>query len=296
MQLCAQMNNQRILIAVVAVLVIVCGVLAYKLTQKTDVIEVIEEEKVALTDERDELLKDLEALQFSYDTLKTENEVMIAEIADQRDQIEKLMKRVRGNKGSLSKAKKEAETLRTIMKGYVATIDSLNQLNQALMAENEGMRAQVQEVESRSQELFIRQQNMEGMISTGKILTAAGVTAQPLELVNSGRQREAKRANRTDMVRVCFSLLENRIADTGKRAIFLQVVDASGKVLSSDSEASMETPGGTPVSVSRNIDYTRERLDACIFFQPAVEMAPGTYKAYVLDGDNRIGSVEFVLR
>lgn len=205
MQLCAQMNNQRILIAVVAVLVIVCGVLAYKLTQKTDVIEVIEEEKVALTDERDELLKDLEALQFSYDTLKTENEVMIAEIADQRDQIEKLMKRVRGNKGSLSKAKKEAETLRTIMKGYVATIDSLNQLNQALMAENEGMRAQVQEVESRSQELFIRQQNMEGMISTGKILTAAGVTAQPLELVNSGRQREAKRANRTDMVRVCFS-------------------------------------------------------------------------------------------
>jgi hypothetical protein len=98
------------------------------------------------------------------------------------------------------------------------------------------------------------------------------------------------------MVRVCFSLLENRIADTGKRAVFLQVVDASGKVLSSDSEASMETPGGTPVSVSRNIDYTRERLDACIFFQPAVEMAPGTYKAYVLDGDNRIGSVEFVLR
>jgi chromosome segregation ATPase len=137
------MNNQRILIAAVAVLVIICGVLAYKLTQKTDVIEVIEEEKVALTDERDELLKDLEELQFSYDTLKTENEVMLAEIADQRDQIEKLMKRVRGKNGSLSKAKKEAETLRTIMKGYVATIDSLNQLNQQLMAEKRKVDEQI---------------------------------------------------------------------------------------------------------------------------------------------------------
>lgn len=290
------MNNQRILIAVVAVLVIVCGVLAYKLTQKTDVIEVIEEEKIALTDERDQLLEDLAELQFSYDTLKTENEVMLAEIADQRDQIEKLMKRVRGSNGSLSKAKKEAETLRTIMKGYVATIDSLNQLNQQLMEENEGMRAQVEEVQSRNQELFIRQENMEGMISTGKILTAAGLTAQPLELVNSGRQRETKRANRTDMVRVCFTLLENRIADTGKRTVYLQVVDAAGKVLASDSEVSVETPGGTPVSVSRGLDYARERLDACIFFQPAVELAPGTYKAYILDGDNRIGSVDFELR
>jgi DNA repair ATPase RecN len=290
------MNNQRILIAAVAVLVIVCGVLAYKLTQKTDVIEVIEEEKVALTDERDALLKDLEELQFSYDTLKTENEVMLAEIADQRDQIEKLMKRVRGKNGSLSKAKKEAETLRTIMKGYVATIDSLNQLNQQLMAENEGIRAEMQEVQTRNQELFIRQENMEGMISTGKILTAAGLSAQPLELVNSGRQRETKRANRTDMVRVCFTLLENRIADKGKRTVYLQIVDAAGKVLSSDSEASVETPGGTPVSVSRGLDYTRERLDACIFFQPAVELAEGTYKAYILDGDNRIGSVDFTLR
>ena len=72
----------------------------------------------------------------SYDTLKTDNNQLTTEMEAQKAQIEQLLTQVKNGNYSLSKAKKEAETLRRIMKGYVATIDSLNQANQLLTAEN----------------------------------------------------------------------------------------------------------------------------------------------------------------
>ena len=86
------------------------------------------------------------------------------------------------------------------MKGYVATIDSLNQLNQALMGENETMRSTVATVQQEKDNLLQRQQNMEQIISTGKVLSATSVTARGLRISDSGHLRETDRAGKTDMI------------------------------------------------------------------------------------------------
>ena len=291
------MNLQpRVLYAVIVVLVVGCAVLAYQLLQQNETVAVIEEEKEVLTDERDQLTAELEDLKFSYDTLKTENEVMLAEIAEQRKEIDRLIRNVRSGKKSVSSAKKEAETLRSIMKGYVATIDSLNQLNQALMGENETMRSTVATVQQEKLNLLERQQNMEQIITTGKVLSASSVSAQGLRISDSGHQRATDRAGKTDMLKVCFSLTENRIAESGRRELYLQIVAPGGRILPPGNGSSGSTPGGEQVSASRGIDYANQRLDACIFYTPSAALNPGTYKAYILDGDQRIGSGEFVLR
>ena len=129
------MDSRRILIIVSAVLAFLCLFLGLQLYQKSETIEAVETDNASLTLERDQVLFDLEKLRFSYDTLSTENAIMLAEIADQRKQIDKLVTRVKNGNWELGKVKKEAETLRSIMKGYVATIDSLNQLNMALIDE-----------------------------------------------------------------------------------------------------------------------------------------------------------------
>ena len=115
---------------------------------KGETIEAIRSDNATLTLERDQVLFDLEKLRFSYDTLSTENALMLAEIADQRGQIDRLMTRVKNGNWELGKVKKEAETLRSIMKGYVATIDSLNHLNLALIDENDQMRARVEAIKN----------------------------------------------------------------------------------------------------------------------------------------------------
>jgi hypothetical protein len=290
------MNNPRVLFVVIASLALACGYLAYKVVTQTETIEQVESSNEALELERESLLFDLEKMRFSYDTLKTENDLMISEIADQRAQIDELMTRVKNSNWSLSKARKEAETLRSIMQGYVATIDSLNQLNVALLEENEQMRDQVETVEQRNRDLRERQENMEEIISTGKVLQAADMSAVGLRILSSGKQRDTDRADRTDMIRLCFTLLENRIAEPGEKTLHLQVLSSDGAVLQPGTGVAANTPSGTPVSASRVIDYAKERLEACIFFTPPGVLAEGVYLIRLLEGDAVIGETDIALR
>jgi len=288
------MDSQRILIAVSAVLAFICLFLGLQLYQKGETIETIEGDNATLTLERDQVLFDLEKLRFSYDTLSTENALMLAEIADQRGQIDRLMTRVKNGNWELGKVKKEAETLRSIMKGYVATIDSLNQLNLALIDENDQMRARVEAIQERNANLVERQQNMEEMIVAGQTLQAAEASATGIRVLSNGRQRDTDRASRTSMVKVCFTLLENRIAEAGTKTLHLQVVNEAGEVLAGE-QTERTTANGTPISATRQVDYNNDRVEACIFYIPEGSLSEGAYVIQLLEGDEAIGSAQLVL-
>ena len=263
------MDSQRILIAISAVLAFICLFLGLQLYQKSETIETIEGDNATLTLERDQVLFDLEKLRFSYDTLSTENAIMLAEIADQRGQIDRLMTRVKNGNWELGKVKKEAETLRSIMKGYVATIDSLNQLNLALIDENVQMRARVEAVQERNANLVERQQNMEEMIVAGQRLQAAEASATGIRVLSNGRQRETSRASRTSMIKVCFTLLENRIAEAGTKTLHLQVVNEASEVLAGEQTTGFNASGHPLAPQGRWTTTTNAWRPAFFTFLPA---------------------------
>ena len=199
------MDAQRILIITSALLAMVCIGPGLQLYQTNQTVVAVQADNTAISFERDQVLFDLEKLSFSYDTLSTENALMLAQIADQKNDIGRLVQQVKNGNWSLARAKQEAETLRGIMKGYVATIDSLNQLNLALIDENDQMRARVEEVQERNASLVERQENMEEMITAGQTLQAAEASAEGIRILSNGRQRPTTRASRLSMVRVCFA-------------------------------------------------------------------------------------------
>lgn len=288
------MESRRILILVSAALAFLCLFLGLQLYQKMEAVTEAESDNAALTLDRDQVMFDLEKLRFSYDTLSTENALILAEIADQRAHIDKLVTQVKNGNWELGRVKKEAETLRSIMKGYVATIDSLNQLNLALIDENDQMRARVEAVQNRNSSLVERQQNMEEMIVAGQTLQAAETSAQGIRLVSNGRQRETTRATRTSMVKVCFTLLENRIAEAGPKTLHLQVTNEQGQVLAGE-QSELTNSEGTPISATRVIDYNGERIEACVFYIPSTELPTGAYVIRILEGNESIGSAQLVL-
>ena len=60
------------------------------------------------------------------DSLAAENARMMQVLVEQRSQVEALVKRVENGAYDLDKARKEAQILRDLMKGYVSMIDSLH--------------------------------------------------------------------------------------------------------------------------------------------------------------------------
>jgi len=71
------------------------------------------------------------SLQKDYESLETSDKAMQKDIEEKRARIEELIKEAAKHKGDkyiIAKLKKEAETLRAIMIGYVHTIDSLKHI------------------------------------------------------------------------------------------------------------------------------------------------------------------------
>lgn len=294
------MNNKGYL-AIIVALLLTCAYLAYNLSKRGDTIQGQTEQIDALDIDRRELELDLQKMRFSYDTLRTENSVLMAEMADQRMQIDDLLKKVKDRDYSVTKLRKETNTLREIMKGYVYTIDSLNQLNQALMAENTQMKTQVAEVTTQNKELIQRQQNMEGLISTGQVLQTTALSATGIRLRNTGKQVENTSSKRVEMLKSCFTIVENRIAKPGTKELYMRIVQPDGKVLpSKDGEVTFAfgEEGELPYSVMRTIDYTNAQMDVCIFYTipEDYDLPKGAYKFYIYEGPNRIGVIDMALK
>lgn len=294
------MNNKGYL-AIIVVLLLACAYMGYNLSQKGETIAGQAEKIDEIDVDRRELELDLQKMRFSYDTLQTENTVLMAEMADQRMQIDDLLKKVKDGNYSVKKLKKETDTLREIMKGYVFTIDSLNTLNQTLIAENTEMRTQVQQVTTENQELIERQQNMEGLISTGQVLQTTALSAAAIKLRSSGKQVEITRAGQADMIKACFTIVENRIAKPGNKELYMRIVAPDGKVLpSKEANATRKfgDEGELPYSVMRTIDYTNSAMDVCIFYsvEEGYDLTKGDYKIFVYEGPNRIGIIDLGLK
>jgi|GEM_PF-173905 FtsZ-binding cell division protein ZapB len=264
----------------IGLLAVLVAFLSYKVSQQSSTIDAQETGIEQLDQERASLEFDLEKMRFSYDTLSVENGLMMAEMAAQRGEIDGLLAKVRDRNYKVSRLKKEAGTLRRIMQGYVVTIDSINQLNIALVEENTAMQEEVSAVKKENEALVQRQDDMEEIIQAGQVLQAMDLMPQAIRIMSNGAQRKTDRAKRAEMIKTCFTLMESRVAKPGARTLTMEVVG----------------PDSTVLSVSRAVDYAGERLEACIFWTAVEPLATGTYTVHLIDQGERISTADLILR
>ncbi|MFZ1658491.1 MAG: hypothetical protein WAT61_06720, partial [Flavobacteriales bacterium] len=176
----AKTRSNTLLLALVVLLLISNVVLLYLWSQQKNQATTSAAQVTTVTSEKENVTKLLEDMLVQYDTLSTTNTQLKTEMDAQREQIASLMDKVKRGTYDVSKAKKEAETLRKIMKGYVVTIDSLNQVNQALMAENVDTKQQLGEVTGQKQALESKTAEQQEVIRKGSVLNATGISAGAL--------------------------------------------------------------------------------------------------------------------
>jgi len=281
-------RTNKALMAIAGILLLTTGFLGFKLVNSNRIIE----------SQEAMLLSTLE----EYEELEVSNDTMNAEIAAQKAQIEELLVKVKKNEDLswlLSKARKEAKTLRSIMKGYVVTIDSLNQANQLLMAENVNITQELGEVTGQKQALESRTSELEGKLETGSVLHTVSINASAVYLRNSGKQVETNKARKAEMVKSCFTVGANKTTDAGQRTMHIRIISPDGTVLpSSDPSGRFEFNGGVQgvYSAKRTIDYVNNSMEVCIFWTANKEMSSGEYTVEVYDRGQVIEKTTFALK
>jgi len=193
--------------------------------------EVVIKEQVIV--ERDNVKEELIQLQKDYGNLQTSDKTLQAEIEAKKAEIAQLLEDAEKHKGDsyiISKLKKESETLRQIMRGYVRTIDSLGTLNKTLIVEKENVLKELDNEKGKITGLNKDKEDLQATIQKGSILSCFNVVAKGVKFKSGGKKEsETTKASRTQKIKVSFSLGENKIAKAGEKTVYVRIVTPDGK-------------------------------------------------------------------
>ena len=164
---------RTVMTALAAVAVVLACVLAYMLYQRNTLVNQLEGEKAELAQQMVALQEDFSALNSDYENINHQLDTSREQVAML---IEKLNKTQATNRAKIRQYEKELGTLRSIMKGYIVQIDSLNTLNKKLTADAAAARREAAESRRANEELSAQVENLSTQVSAGKVLRARAIS------------------------------------------------------------------------------------------------------------------------
>jgi hypothetical protein len=279
-------------VMILSTVVLTLGLIALVALYYSQKNKMVEMEQV-LTEEKDSLANELRMMMYGYDTLKTSNDTLNAEIGRQQNKIKKLLAVSASNAQLIRKYKAEISTMRDIMKSYIVQIDSLNTRNKALVSENMEIKQENLSVKQTNEELTKVKDELSTKVEVASLIQAKDVVAVAL----NKKRKETSELKRLDKVRVCFTLRENPIASAGNKIIYLRVVRPDQLVITSSPDNLFEVKGEQMIfSSNRAVDYANTDVEMCIFLDNTGDFIAGDYAVELyLDGD-KIGTGSFLLK
>jgi hypothetical protein len=234
--------------------------------------------------ERDNVKSDLLVLQKDYEGIVAKDALMQKDIDEKKARIEELIIEAEKHKGDaymLSKLRKEAETLRSIMQGYVRTIDSLNTLNQNLVAEKKTVLKQL-DVEKEKQNTLVKEkEELKTTIAKGSILTCFNVSAKAVLFKKGGKKEiETTKARKTEKIKVSFSLGENKIAKSGEKTVFIRIMTPDGKELAKSYDETYKftfNKSSGYYAGKETLNYANVEISGVTYCEGQGEFVPGNY-------------------
>lgn len=293
--------REKIYLGVIIGLTLLCGVLTWQVFSTKTEVQNISVAKNNAETERNEIKDELNEMLQQYDEMSTDNEQLSAEVLAQKDQIKDMLDQIEKNKGNvrlIRKYKKEVGTLRTIMKGYVVTIDSLNTLNQTLVSENTTIKGDLSQSRSKNENLQKENEELGGIVVKASLLKTFNVGFEGLKLRSNGNQSETSRANKVELFKSCFTVAENQITKPGDKDLFVRVIQPNGTVIKNTSEDTFKSAAGDDLvySAKRTINYQNAQMDVCIYVNLDAEMAEGEYTIEIFDLGEKIGIAKLELK
>ena len=274
----------------VAVAALLAAALGYLLNQKSGLVKELEVEKADLTEQ-------MLALQNDFATLSSDYENINSQLDTSREQvallIEKLKKTEATNRAKIRQYEKELGTLRSIMKGYIVQIDSLNTLNKKLTADAAAARQEAAESKRANAELTQKVDQLSGRVAAGSVIKARGLSLQAY----NGSDRVTDRSSRVQYLIATLSLVENELAERGPVRVYIRVKDPEGILLLNSSSTSFNVGDeALQATASREVDYEGNEVELSIYVKDTGAFSKGIYTVEAYTTKGLVGKSELMLR
>lgn len=294
-----EINKMTLFImAIIILILIIAGAVYYILQQKqemSNMVETYELEKEMLADE---FASDFNELSIRYEGRKFEvrNDSLLALFNTEQAKVQRLMEELRTVKATnskrISELKKELETLRKIMRGYVVQIDSLDQLNKQLTKEKDQAVRQYRQASTQAAQLTKEKEQLTERVTLASRLDATGIVVTPV----NKRGKEVKKIKQMEQFVVNFRIAKNITAPVGEKTIYVRIMKPDDDILVK-SRGDVFAFEGKEInySMKRMVEYDGEELPVTMYWNIEEFLSPGNYRVDIFTDGNLIGQKNFLL-
>ncbi len=263
--------------------------LAVALWKQVDTVNFLSEqyalEKEELADEYSQL-----AIQYEGYRLEVNNDSLEQKLEDQRIKIQRLVEELKQTKAEdarkIASLKKELANVRGVLRYYVSQVDSLNKVNEQLVAENQEVRKQMTQVRNTNANLQQQNKQLAQKVDIASHLSATGLKAE----AQNKRNKKTSSLKTTTQFVVSFTLGANVTAETGEKTLYVRILKPSEDLLTNAKSGDFAYDGSQiGFSMRKNIEYTGEELPVTMYWNRNETLDPGTYRFEVYADGKLIG-------
>ena len=285
--------KKGLIAAAVVLILAMAAVVVYLLMDNRS----LEQEKLEMQElaelDKQEMENDYERLSLQYSEMMTQinNDSIIAQLTQEQMRTQQLLQELKNVKASdareIARLKKELATVREVLRSYIRQVDSLNQVNMSLMAENDRVKDALAQSNQANEGLRQEKQDLTEKVAIAAQLDATGIQMQ---LLNK-RQKTAKKIKDCKTIQVNFTISRNVTAENGNRTLYVRIQTPAGQVL---------TAGSFPYenrqleySMKKVVEYAGEEVGVQTFWQVGEYLEAGQYRVSIFADGNMIGSKTF---
>ncbi|MDL2227666.1 hypothetical protein LJC25_01170 [Bacteroidales bacterium OttesenSCG-928-K03] len=298
-------NNKQIkaiIYVVLALLVVALIVMIVIFTStKTKYSRLVGEKEM----QRQELLIELDSLMVQHEEIKISYGELALQL-DEKDSIinaeAKEIKRLLNFEWEYYKIRKKVTQLQEISKSYIVQMDSLYVVNADLVKENTQIKKDIQVERKKNIELTKEKEELSKKINIASAVKAFDINADSFHST-ANRERKTDKAKRTNLIKVCFSIMENPLIENESINVYARIALPDGTIITDDlsDDYSFEYKGNVlQYTVKSTIQYSEETLsNICLQWTKLDISEPlpeGIYYINLFTEEFEIGQTYFELR
>ena len=251
------------------------------------------EEKNQLRDELDDLIDEHDNLLEEYSGLGDQLQVQDSIIKQQISDIRGLLRK----ENDLKLAREKIDRLKEIAKRYIADIDSLLVLNQKLTKQKDSVIRVNKDINWKNYKLNKQNIELEKKVSEGSILEISDLNVTTFRYRKSGRLVETSSAKKTQIIQVCFLVLQNTIAKKEIKNYYLQIIDPNSNVISSNDSIKYGIDSSIFLFTKKDsLFYDNSEQSICLDWQRINILQEGIYKVHLYVDERLSAKTAFRLK
>ena len=289
------MKKSNIVLASIIVLLIAgLGFIAYLLVEQLNANEELQE--LAELDKQ-EMADQYREFDMQYGELQKQlrNDSLIAQIEEERRHTQELLEELERTKATdaaeITRLKKEITSLRKVLRNYIMQVDSLNRLNETLVAENAEMKNQVTEANTQISNLSNANTQLKDKVNIAAQLDATGFWVTP----KNKKGRDAKKAKDVKKFAFGFTIVKNVTASNGERVVYARILKPDNSAMGKKGTFSYENTD-LEYTEKKYIEYNGEEQKITMYSDVEEFLDAGTYKLFIFCDKQMIGQTTFSLQ